>query len=377
MNSNERKQQRYSRRKEKRDNKKNEFLSRYNNFELLCIADNIFASYKRAIKSVSWKRSVQQYKMNILINILKSIEDLLNERKIIKGFAEFDITERGRTRHIKAVHIFERVIQKWLCEYILIPILSRFLIYDNGASMKNKGLHFSMRRFKVHLSKHYRKYGNEGYCLQIDFKKYFDNIRHDILFDKLKKYIYDKKILRLVKNLIVSFGDNKSLGLGSQISQIFALFYANDLDRFVKEKLGIKCYGRYMDDIYLIYKDKEYLKYCLNEIINYCKSIDLTINKNKTQITKLNIGVLFLKGIYKLTNTGKIICRPCSVGKRRVLKKLYKLNKLYKQKRISFQDVYISFQSMRGNIIKRFNAYYIIRRFDYLYNSLFVWDKTA
>jgi RNA-directed DNA polymerase len=377
MNSIERKQNRYIRRKEKRDIKRNSFLAEYNNFDLLFNTDYLFDAYKKAIKNVSWKLSIQRYSMNVLINILHTYKDILTDKKITKGFAEFDIVERGRKRHIKSVHIIESVFQKWLCERILTPLLSRFLIYDNGASMKNKGLHFSMKRFKVHLSKYYRKNGNDGYCLSIDFKRYFDNIKHDILIEKLKKYIHNKKILNTVKELVYAFGNNKSLGLGSQISQIFALFYANDLDMFIKEKLKIKYYGRYMDDLYLIHNDKQYLKYCLNEIIKYCKSLDITVNLNKTEIKELKHGILFLKGIYTLTNTGKIICKACSVTKKRMLKKLYKFRRLYTQGKIKIKDIYNSYQSWRGNFRKRFNSFYIIKRLDYLYNSFFIWETTA
>jgi len=375
MNSTERKEKRYLRRKEKRKQNKILFLSKYNNFDLLCSPDNLFKAYKKSIKDVSWKLSIQRYILNALKNINKSVHDLINEKNITKGFDEFDIFERGRIRHIKAVHIYERVIQKCLCDQILIPLLSRHLIYDNGASMKNKGLHFSMKRFKVHLSKYYRKYGNDGYCLSIDFKKYFDNVKHDILIEKLSKYIIDEKIIKLVKSLIIPFGDNTSLGLGSQISQIFALFYANDLDRFIKEKLKIKYYGRYMDDCYLIHNDKQYLKYCLDEIIKYCNKIGIIINVKKTQITKINHGVLFLKGIYSVTNTGKIKCRAVSSGRKRMLRKLYKFKKLLSEKKIRHIDIYTAYQSFRGNYRKRFNAFHTIRRLDYLYNSLFINEK--
>lgn len=34
----------------------------------------------------------------------------------------------------------------------------------------------------------------------------------------------------------------------------------------IKERLGIKFYGRYMDDFFLIHPDKDYLIYCLEEI---------------------------------------------------------------------------------------------------------------
>jgi hypothetical protein len=35
-----------------------------------------------------------------------------------------------------------------------------------------------------------------------------------------------------------------------------AIFYPDKLDHFIKEKLRVRYYGRYMDDLYLIHADK-------------------------------------------------------------------------------------------------------------------------
>lgn len=49
-------------------------------------------------------------------------------------------------------------------------------------------------------------------------------------------------------------------------SQVLAITYLNELDHYIKEKLHIKYYVRYMDDGILIHEDKEYLEFCLEEI---------------------------------------------------------------------------------------------------------------
>ena len=59
---------------------------------------------------------------------------------------------------------------------------------------------------------------------------------------------------------------NVGIPIGNQTSQLFALLYLDGMDHFIKEKLGIKFYGRYMDDFFLIHKDKEYLRHCRKEI---------------------------------------------------------------------------------------------------------------
>lgn len=40
--------------------------------------------------------------------------------------------------------------------------------------------------------------------------------------------------------------------IGNQSSQLLAVLCLSPLDHFIKEKLGIKYYGRYMDDFYLM-----------------------------------------------------------------------------------------------------------------------------
>ena len=61
----------------------------------------------------------------------------------------------------------------------------------------------------------------------------------------------------------------------------------------IKERLGIKFYGRYMDDFYLIHHDKEYLQYCLEEIRKFLVSLGLELNQ-KTAIFPLTQGINFL-----------------------------------------------------------------------------------
>lgn len=43
-------------------------------------------------------------------------------------------------------------------------------------------------------------------------------------------------------------------------SQFLAIFYLNELDHYIKEKLKCKYYIRYMDDFLILDNDKEKLK---------------------------------------------------------------------------------------------------------------------
>jgi hypothetical protein len=374
LTSIERHEARYQRRKAARDAKRNEKLKRFDDFSQITSADNLYSAFKKSRKNVAWKESVQRYEASAMRNIADTRRKLLAGENIQHGFMEFTINERGKIRHIKSVHISERIVQKVLSDYVMVPILSNPLIYDNGASVKGKGVHFALRRVITHLSRFFRhnSCSNNGYALLIDFTRFFDNIRHDILFELLEKHIADKRILDLIRRFVAVFGNGVSLGLGSQVSQMSAIFYPNMLDHFIKEKLRVKYYGRYMDDLYLIHANKEYLEYCLSEIRKVCDTLGIIINMKKTRIVKLSDGMKFLKGKYVLLESGKILRLPEKESTLRMRRKLKKFEILIKTGKMRFEDLRCAYQSWRGNYRRRFHAYHRVRYMDKLYNELFI-----
>lgn len=146
-------------------------------------ANVLIQAFKNCKKNVSWKESVQKYEANLLLNTYNLQQSLINGTHKQKPAFEFDLHERGKIRHIKSIHIKDRVVQRAISDNLLIPRLKKYLIYDNGASLKHKGIDFSRRRLKAHLQKYYRKYGADGYVLLVDFSKFFDNIKHEILLN--------------------------------------------------------------------------------------------------------------------------------------------------------------------------------------------------
>lgn len=169
MNSTERHEARYQRRKAARIEKKAKTLKEFGDFGAVFSFDHLYASYRASIKGVGWKASTQRYKSSALAHIAKTQEELLTGKYRSRGFYEFDLVERGKPRHIRSVHISERVVQRCLCDYCLVPALSKSFIYDNGASLPGKGYDFAVSRVTRFLADHYRRYGNEGYALIFDF----------------------------------------------------------------------------------------------------------------------------------------------------------------------------------------------------------------
>lgn len=175
-------------------------------------------------------------------------------------------------------------------------------------------------------------------------KNIFFNIDYDILLNKLYGII-DKDILCIIKNIIDStnkdyvndrisklvedndylYRYNKGLNIGSYISQILASFYLNDIDHFIKEKLGVKYYVSYVDYFVLIDYNSGYLLYCLEIIKKKLNEIGLSIN-NKTRVYESKKGFCFF-GYKFFLNDNKLVVKVKYKNKVRIRRKLKYLKK--------------------------------------------------
>lgn len=145
--------------------------------------------------------------------------------------------------------------------------------------------------------------------------------------------------------------------------------YLSDLDHFIKEKLGIRYYGRYMDDFYLIHEDKAYLQYCRREIEKYLVPLGLHLN-NKTNIFPLRNGIDFLGFHTYLTNSGKVIRKVRRNSKCNEQRKLKKQRALLDSGKITLAQIEQSYGSWRSHAEKG-NCYHLIRETDRTFKNLF------
>ena len=285
--------------------------------------ENLYKALKKSCRNVRWKDSVVGYEANALKNTYNLRQDLLNGKYKISPYQKFTIHE-PKKRDVVATRIRDRQFQKALCDCGLYADIVEHLIHDNGACQINKGTDFTYDRMVAHLRRYYNKNGTQGWVLKCDIEKFFPSTRHDVAKRAVIKRVSDKRVANAVADVIDSFDGDVGIGLGSQISQLVELVVLDDLDHYIKERLRIKHYLRYMDDFILIHPDKEYLKYCWKEIESFIKAYGLKLNK-KTTLYPLRQGVRMMNWRFVVTQTGKILRYMDSkkIGKqRRKLRKL-------------------------------------------------------
>lgn len=370
-----RREARYRRRKAARDAKKRAKYARCDDFRSIISYNALFRANKKSMRNVTWKASVQRYQMNLLRNMELARSALASGKDITKGFVEFDTKERGKVRHIRSIHFSERVVQRSTCDNALVPMLRRGLIYDNGACLEGRGVDQALDRLTAHLQQFYRANGfsNEGWAVVFDFSKFFDNILHGYCFQIYRKEFSDPRILRLLARFVLPFGHSfstvaykrvrrenvlegytgKSLGLGSQVSQITAVAYPSAIDHAIKERLRVRFYGRYMDDGYMLFRTKAEAKAAIQTLISICSQYGIVVNQRKTHVVKLRHGMRFLKVLMTLTRTGKVtrrMARNSIVRQRRKLRKFAAKNQAGY---MTIAEVANSYASWKGHAIRR------------------------
>ncbi len=338
-------------------------------------ANNLMVAAKLCMKGVTWKYSTQCYYLNRIERVCITKTRLENMDRMSDGFIVFWINERGKLRLIRSIHINERVVHRCENDDVLVPVLRPRLIYDNYSSLKERGTRRCFERLKCFLQREFREYGdNESYILVWDLHSYFDSIDHDVVYEMYSKLFMEseKRNLYLLMDFIDAFGE-VSLGLGSQVSQMTAMYYPNDIDHYIKEQLKIKHYGRYNDDFYLMHRDKEYLIHCANVIRQMYADKGIEMDENKMRICKIGKEFKFLKAKIHITETGKVIIRPdrqCVIRERSRLKAM---KEKVDSGEMEFIEVYNQFKSWRG-YLEYFNSYKSIKRINELFDELFIKD---
>lgn len=335
------------------------------------------------------KEKIVKFELFLTSNLM-TIYIVLKEKRYIHGKYNIFLITDPKYRIIMSESMSDKIVNHLISRYILFPLIEPHLIDTNVATRKEKGTSKAIAELKKYINS-LKENNNKFYILKCDIHKYFYSIDHQVLKEKLEKIVKDKDIINILNTIIDStnykevnsiisnkiekqkqyinslkisrhekevkikelnriplYLNGKGLPIGNMTSQIMAIFYLNDLDHYIKEKLHIKYYIRYMDDLILLHPDKKYLEYCLAEIEQKVIELKLSLNK-KTQIYEIHQGFPFLG--YKFILKGKkLYILLSSNTKRRIKRRLKKDKRQGKSSDIKAYNGYL-IQADSGNFI--------------------------
>ena len=240
---------------------------------------------------------------------------------------------------------------------ILEPIWDNLFIYDSYSCRKGKGQHKGSYRC-LQFTKRYK------YCLKGDFSKFYPSIVHEVLKKILRRKIKDKKLLKLLDEIIdsaYSFDDvelhkmlesrgiicddshHRNVPIGNYLSQWFGNLYLNELDTLVKQELKAVAYIRFCDDYLIFSDDINFLKYCDKVIVEFTESY-LGLKLSKHEIFQTKQGVDFLG--YRHFPDDYILVRKSTA--KRIKKRLKNIDKRVSRGKISVEKARAQWASAKG-----------------------------
>lgn len=183
------------------------------------------------------------------------------------------ITQKRRTIIVPTL---EELIVQHCVVNALKPMFTKGMYEHSYASLPKRGAHKGKKVIEKWIRSDVK---NTKYVLKMDIHHFFDSIPHDILKNKLSKYIHDDMMLNLLFEIIDV--TETGIPLGFYTSQWFSNWYLQELDHYIKEELHAVHYMRYMDDMVIFGANKKILHNMRNSISEYlrCK-LGLSLKAN-------------------------------------------------------------------------------------------------
>lgn len=253
---------------------------------------------------------------------ISSLSKELNEGIYsLGGYEIMEVIDGPKQRTVQVISYRDRIAVNSVMT-IVDKYINPTFIRTTSASIKQRGTHDLLR----YVCRDIQNNPNETtYCYKCDVKKFYDSIDQDIMYNCVQRHFKDFTFLKIADKFIRMLPKGLSIGLRS--SQCFGNLLLSDyLDHILKDRLGVKFYYRYCDDIVVLSNSKEYLRDIKRIIEELLGDINLFIKPNDRIFPTMD-GIDFL-GYIIYPNRVKL--------RKRVKKKFAKsLKKASSNKRVS------------------------------------------
>lgn len=315
--------------------------------------EKLTKAHNRAHQKKRFKNEIIGYELSLETNIMHLLHSIQNGTYIPGKYRVFIIKE-PKERLIKALPYADRIVHQWYVEEFIKPFIVPKFISTTYACIQGRGTHKAVEMMQHYLRLAQREMGRY-WILKCDIKKFFYTIDKHILYNILQKHIRDKALLQFTKTIIFDNKEDIGIPIGNYTSQYFANIYLNELDQFIKRKLHVRYYIRYMDDFVLLLPTKKECIHMKQIIQNFVKTnLHLELNE-KTRYYPDKMGVNFCG--YRIFSTHKLLRNS---SKTKIKNNIRKWNKLYAKNKLNFHHMSQQWNSWLGHA-KHCNSYHLIQ----------------
>jgi RNA-directed DNA polymerase len=199
--------------------------------------------------------------------------------------------DKDKVRVLGIPAIRDRVVQGAL-KLILEPIFEADFQEGSYGYRPKRNPHAALHRVAEAVIK------NKTRVIDLDLTAYFDNVRHDILLNKVAERVNDDQVMRLLK-LILKAGGKRGLPQGGVISPLLSNVYLNEVDKMLERAKEVTRRGRYTyieyarfaDDLVILvdgFRKWEWLlKAAYKRLGEEFEKLDVQMNRDKTRIVDL------------------------------------------------------------------------------------------
>jgi retron-type reverse transcriptase len=288
-------------------------------FHHICALENVMAAARSAMQGKLNGVSAARFCARWETHAVQLAEELAAGTWQPGKYTYFDIHE-PKLRRVAAAPFRDRVVHHALVR-VLEPIFEKKFIEDSYACRKGKGTHAGVRR----CAQFARRF---PYVLKCDIRRYFPNIDHARLLQRIGRTIADPQVMALVLQILETHEDGRrmewgedlfdcrvrryGLPIGNLTSQFFANIHLDGFDHFVKQQMGVKGYVRYVDDFLIFAESRQQARAWGREAKRYLNELRLEIHPDKYRLCRTDREGADFCGFVCFAN-GRIKVRGASV----------------------------------------------------------------
>lgn len=285
---------------------------------------NLYQAHLNAKKGKSFYTEVKEVESNLgkyLID-LQELEKSGNYKT--SKYEMFEKQDGKKLRKIYKLPYYPDRIHQWAIIQVIEPVLLRYMTDDTYSAIPGRGVELARKRIVKALNNDYE---GTTWCLKIDIEKYYPNIDRQVLKNQYTKLFKDKELLAMLFEIIDSFDGDVGVPIGNYISQYSGNLYLSCFDHYVKEKLKVKHYFRYMDDMVFFGSSKEEMQCILKKVKHYLKTyLHLHVKDSWSLFRVEDRGVDFIGYVFFhfKTRLRKDIVKSIRKVKKRILRRANK-----------------------------------------------------